>query len=269
VTPEQEEQVRRALGAAAHPGAAARPDPPMPPDVVDRLDTVLAELVAPRVAASEPAGQTVNQTTGQPADQTADELAVRRRRRWPNALVAAATVAGITLAGVAIGTGGLGLAGRSGGESTTAGGSTRTPSGDTATEARSRSTGSSPDTSTRRSTGTPTGAATGGAGPAAPRQPRSLAGQDAGTRSLRTPTLAGDVRRLVDRRTAPGPANGALACRRPPVHEGDRLLGVRLDGRLATLVLGPPVGGRQQARVYSCQHPGTPLATTTVRTSVR
>ena len=52
VTPEQEEQVRRALAAAAGPDAAP---PRMPPEVVARLDGVLAELADARVTAAGPA----------------------------------------------------------------------------------------------------------------------------------------------------------------------------------------------------------------------
>src|SRR6478752_2832965 len=81
----------------------------MPPDVVDRLDEVLSELVADR------AGRTDDSTTtaGLPADAPAeqDELASRRHRRWPNALVAAAAVAVIAAAGGAVATGGFGLGG--------------------------------------------------------------------------------------------------------------------------------------------------------------
>jgi hypothetical protein len=67
MTPEQEEQVRRALVAAAR---AEDEHPPLPADVADRLDTVLDELLAPRTTAAAPSGD--------------DELARRRRRRWSN-----------------------------------------------------------------------------------------------------------------------------------------------------------------------------------------
>ena len=47
MTPEQEEQVRRALAAAGRDGAAEE-DRSVPPDVAARLDRVLAELVQDR-----------------------------------------------------------------------------------------------------------------------------------------------------------------------------------------------------------------------------
>ena len=56
MTPEQEEQVRRALAAAAgrqDPDSPASPES-MPPEVAARLDGVLAELAAPRRAGSDP-----------------------------------------------------------------------------------------------------------------------------------------------------------------------------------------------------------------------
>lgn len=78
MTPEQEEQVRRALAGLGRedPAGPAR----MPPEVAARLDGVLAELSASR--------------------EQPDELAARRRRRWPHVLVAAA-VALIVVGGLA------------------------------------------------------------------------------------------------------------------------------------------------------------------------
>ena len=100
MTPEQEEQVRRALGAVAR--AEDGPERQgIPHDVADRLDVVLHELVAGRSAR----GSTLPAAVGQ------DELAARRHRRWPNALVAAAAVAAIAAAGGAVATGGFGLGG--------------------------------------------------------------------------------------------------------------------------------------------------------------
>ena len=91
MTPEQEEQVRRALRATARGDEPAT----MPPEVAARLDDVLAELTASR--AEHPVHD--------------DELARRRHRRWPNVLVAAASVVVIALAGGAVATHGFGTAG--------------------------------------------------------------------------------------------------------------------------------------------------------------
>jgi hypothetical protein len=51
----------------------------------------------------------------------------------------------------------------------------------------------------------------------------------------------------------------------PIPQPGEQLLGVRLDGRRSTLVLGVERTGRREARVYSCDDPDTPVATTSVR----
>ena len=92
MTPEQEEQVRRAL-------ASAPPESAMPPEVAARLDAALAGLVAERSARPDH-----EQDTG-PEPAAAVALEERRRRRWPRVLVAAASVsllaygAGIALSG--------------------------------------------------------------------------------------------------------------------------------------------------------------------------
>ncbi len=96
VTPEQEEQVRRALGSLP-------PEGPVPPEVARRLDARLAELVAERDAESVESAE----PTGSPAAPVGDgaerdDLAARRRRRrWRTGLVAAASVA---VLGVGLGT---------------------------------------------------------------------------------------------------------------------------------------------------------------------
>jgi hypothetical protein len=83
--------------------------------------------------------------------------------------------------------------------------------------------------------------------------------------------LAQDVQSLVDRGMVgqpevSGDAVAAVApCRLPATEPGDHLLGVRLDGRRATLVLSRPVSGRRLARVYACGDTAHPAAVTTVR----
>jgi hypothetical protein len=243
VTPEQEGQVRRALAAIAHAddapaGPAGQPaggvnDPPTPADVVARLDGVLGELVAPRVASTR-------------GDIDGDELAARRRRRWPNALVAAAALCVIGLAGGAVVTGGFGMAGGSRSDTETAGVSASDSETDAAPKA---------------------GAPSDGAALTSPDRRRSLDEKSLPEPTLHRATLAQDVQRLVDERPAYG-AGGrtpASACAAPPVQPGETLLEVRLDGRRSALVLGVPDDGRRQARVYSCTSPGPPVATTSLR----
>jgi hypothetical protein len=239
VTPEQEEQVRRALAAAARAddqasGRTAGPggEAGMPPEVAARLDAVLADLVAPRLAAGSPDGS-----------RSTDELAARRRRRRARLLVAAAAVCVIAGAGAAVVTDGFGTNGGSP-DSTTAGSSQ-----DDSTQPAPRG----PGASTRAEGG--------------PAEPRSMAGKVRTGPALSSATLREDVQRLVDRRPAVG-VRGGLAgspCTAPTLRPGERLLAVRLDGRLSSLVLGSPRGGTVEARVYSCAEPGSPVATTEVR----
>jgi hypothetical protein len=243
VTPEQEEQVRRALAAAARPADA--PDPPMPPEVVARLESVLDELVSP-TAATETSGR----ATGAPGEArpARDELAARRRRRWPNVLVAAAAVCAIAFGALTVTTGGPDLSGGSSEESTSGGGDS----------SADRGTASAPE-ELAPSTG------------AAPGEPRSMAPEGPPGPPLRSSTLTEDVQSLVDG----GPESLARVrqvhsgCAAPSVRRGEQLLGVRLDGRRASLLLGAPRGGTREARVYLCNDPATPEATTTVRSTPR
>ena len=80
LTPEQESEVRRLLAEARH-------DVPIPTDVADRLDTVLADLTR-----DEP---------GSPGVAPVIDLAARRRRRNAAALLAGA--AAVIVAGFAMG----------------------------------------------------------------------------------------------------------------------------------------------------------------------
>ena len=110
MTPEEEEQVRRALAATA---AAERPadGERVPPEVAARLDDVLAELVEGRRPAAE-------------RHAGLGDLAARRRtaRRWPGLLVAAAAVVVVVGAGGIVAHGGFGSGG-SGQSASSAGGS--------------------------------------------------------------------------------------------------------------------------------------------------
>jgi hypothetical protein len=232
VTPEQEEAVRRALAAAAHPvdhpegtdpEGGHRPDPPVPPEVAARLDEVLDGLVAPRLAA--------------------------RRGRWRRAVAVAAAAAVIVVGGAAAVTGGFGS---SPGSDTSAGGS-----------ADSRSTAGPSSRSGEAPTPSPK---TGAEAPRTAREPRALAADPAATPQLHRASLRRDVQRLVTagRGAVPGRQLAQSGCLTPATLPGEDRLAVRLDGRRASLVLGVPSGGLRTARVYSCTDSRTPVATTRV-----
>jgi hypothetical protein len=245
VTPEQEEQVRRALAAAA----AQEGSPTMPPEVVTRLDGVLDELAAPRRAARAP-------------HEVADEVTARRRRRWPQVLVAAAAVSVVGLAGAAVVTDQL-----------------------TGSGSGSSSAGSASSTDDGGGAAAGQGARGTEKGPVPSEVPEAAGGDGSSDRAgpppeLRTATLGRDVERVLAGRGAfalrgrglSGPAQGqssaegnAATCAVPATRRGDRLLAVRLDGQAATLVVGPVRQGARVARVYACDRADAPAARTVVR----
>jgi hypothetical protein len=231
VTPEQEEQVRRALGAVAR--AEDGPETQgLPPDVAERLDDVLHELVTER------AGRSDRPTVPGPA-AGADELAARRHRRWPTVLVAAAAVAVIAAAGGAVATRGFG------------GG------------AESSSAGSSPDPVASGSVGiaTPSGAAAGSVPNLSSRTlARDIRNVAARPRSFMAPRDRGR-----DLATLPRPDH--VRCGRPDTPRGADVVAVYLDGLPGTLVLTPATGGTRVARVYSCAVPPALVRTLYVRAS--
>jgi hypothetical protein len=220
---DDEEQVRRALAASAA-------NEPMPDDVVARLDDVLAGLVAERGRATQGGDD-----AGSP-DVT--ELGDRRRRRWPQLLVAAAA-----LGVVAVGVGTVvRSAGGGSGESSSAGGQ--------AAHSQDHSTAGG-STESLKAAPVPVGPL-----------PR-----------LHSSSLHADVARLVNGREAraltDGPAARAplpsrAACVLPAGPSGTRVVAVRLDGRRATLVLSPRHDGVREATVYSCGE-AAPIGRTTVR----
>lgn len=228
MTPEQEEQVRRALGAVAR--AEDGPERQgIPHDVADRLDEVLHELVAGRSAR----GTTLPAAVGQ------DELAARRHRRWPNVLVAAAAVAAIAAAGGAVATHGFGLGGQGDSEASSASGSADDK---VAPKDNERGlTGPSPS-----------------AGPSDGESVLEVP-------SLSSKTLERDIERVVAkgpdaylspgndgrRFTAPRHATG-VPCTRPAVPRGAKSVDVRLNGEAATLLIISVKDGAHVARVYSC-----------------
>jgi hypothetical protein len=226
VTPEQEEEVRRALAAAAGAERGERRDAPVPPQVAARLDAVLADLVAERSAAAD----------------RPDELADRRARRWPQVLVAAAAVAAIALTGGVVA---LNAAG-GGGESSTygdSGGSTLDSGGDL--QATPESAGSPGD---------------GGALAAVPAPRLRTATLRLDVQRL----LAGGPGARLGPEPAPADGSQRPACVSPQPSDGADVVDVLLDGRPATLVVDPATGGAREARVYSCSDSGRVLARTLV-----
>lgn len=241
MTPEQEDEVRRAL-------ADARPVEGLPAEVAARLDTALADLVAERAAAD---------TVPEPAPVVS--LEERRRRRWPGVLVAAAAVS-VLAYGVGTSLGGIGLSGGDGAESASAGRAAM----DRAGTADSEDGGDTDGGAAEAPEDAPTGLLTDGNGVKV-QGARDYADRLIVPRTLRlhSDTFDAEVRRLLrdaavlDGRTpSDGKARslaGFLAsCERPDVGRGDRLAAVRLDGRPGTLVVRTTDGGTRVAEVYSC-----------------
>ena len=246
MTPEQEEQVRRALGSLP-------PEGPVPPEVARRLDARLAELVAERdTESAEPTGSPAV-PVGDGAER--DDLAARRRRRrWRTGLVAAASVA---VLGVGLGTvvDDLSLGGGDS-ESSTAGAGAEDSAGgqtDSGTQANRRLTDGT--------------------------QYLALEPQD-----LSSATLDSDVARVaalgpvltagpaapteegrVTTEQSPAPGLAAIsACDVPRTRSGDQVVPVRLDAERATLVLRGDATGTREAQIYSCDDGDVLLATTVV-----
>jgi hypothetical protein len=242
VTPEQEEQVRRALRATAQADQPAK----MPREVADRLDEVLADLTGPMGRSKDHVG------TGH------DELAARRKRRWPNVIVAAAAVAVIAAAGAAVATGGFGsLSGQ--GDSTNA------------EKAASSRTSSKADDNTDGKADEKAGSAPSSAPSGGGRRGLTEKSGPGALPLLHTSTLSADVQALLRARRGVGNLQAPRAlpeapadCARPFTGRGASLFVVRLDGRPATLVVGPARDGERRARIYSCDGAGSPLASVSV-----
>lgn len=195
---------------------AASAGPTATPDhVTRRLDDVLADLAADRGDVAAPG-----------APPTRRRNSEQRHRRWPSVLVAAAVLSVIAL--------GVGTLSRLG-----AGSSSESIAGSADAPAQADKA--------------PAAAQDGAAGSAA-RTP---------TVSLHRDSLRADVRRVValqreeDTFLQEGRLTGTKAkrsrhCAIPDSSRGDHVIGARLDGRPATLVLRKPAGGTIEAQVYSC-----------------
>jgi hypothetical protein len=225
-TPEQEEQVRRALAAAAGADDADRGSDRVPDDVAHRLDSVLADLVAQR----------------SPRPEGHDELAERRRRRWPQVLVAAATIAVIVVGGGAVALRGMHGSGGS---------------------ADSSAAGGAAEQSAPRAPQSGGKALAGGAAPGTPDLHRATLRRDLQA-VVAGGALDDRARAAVPSPTTPS-AKAAEPCPAPALPSGAEAVAVRLDGAPAVLVLGPVRDGTRAARVYSCDDTSAPVATTRVR----
>lgn len=239
MTPEQEEQVRRALA-----DARASHDP-VPPEVVDRLDSRLAELAAERARDGEGQG-------ARPA--AAPEPA---RRRWPQAVLAAAAVVVVVVGG--------GFLVRQ-----ITSGSTLSTSSGSAAQSQAKAGGAGGGSAN-------SAASAPDAGRAGPQATHGEAARGPVV-VLHRATLRHDVRgyldhaSLLDRGRTPAgapsdaPTGGfpAAGCATPALAGRDKAVGALLDGRPVTLVLRAPQGGTRVAQVYSCDDPTVPVAGTTL-----
>jgi len=215
------EDVRRLLVSAASPG------PTLPAEVAERLDTVLADLVASR---SEEGA------AGSPVVPL-----VPRRRRWPQVLVAAAAVSVLSL--------GVGTVLRDGGMMS----AREDAASGSAAESADR-----PETLSDKGAGEPA--------PTTDQDTQGSAEMARSTvLRLRTRSLALDLQRVRDFALAvPAGARWSAACVRPATTTGDEWLPVRLDGEPAVLLLRAPTGDRRRADVYTCEDGAEPAATGTV-----
>jgi hypothetical protein len=238
LTPEEEAELSRLLAAAGGPLAT-------PPEVVARLDDVLAGLVAERARGAGAA------TTGGVSSLAAQ--AERRRRRWPKALLAAAAVVA----------GGYGVGAALTGT---------TMSGD-AESAAGGSTSSDSDAGGAGDRPAPQGEPEAADSQLAEAPANATALRDAPPR-LRSDHLAEDVVRVLDET---GPARSgdtavpkrvlvgaAAACLPSRLGPDESWYLVRYDGRRAALVAPRPEGGAVQASVLGCD--GERLDSVTVPT---
>jgi hypothetical protein len=251
LTPEQEAELSAMLADAGGPAAA-------PPEVVARLDDVLAGLVAERAAGGDAAAQ------GSAASKTGAEgttaagpvsLEAERRRRWPRALLAAAAV-------VAGGYGvGAALTGTTmSGESESAGGSAGGSSAGSAGGSAGGSADAGRDEDAQASESAPERDAAGIRPAEAPANGSSLR---EGASRLRSDHLAEDVVRLLDGSgreparddaTVSGRAllGAAAACLPPGLARDETWYLVRYDGLRAALVAAPAAQGTVEATVLGC-----------------
>ncbi|MGZ4458035.1 MAG: hypothetical protein ACXVW9_02885 [Nocardioidaceae bacterium] len=236
MTPEEQDQerVRRLLADSAGPE-------PTPDAVRDRLDAVLADLVAERAAGAPPGDLPGELPPVAP-------LPRRRRAAWAKGLVAAAAVAVVAY--------GVGTVVSHEGTNVTS---------------SSAGSASSADRQAQASAGQKALLPSSSAGGSAPVQHGRYHLAEA---RLHTATLRRDLRRLTARfDTVRGGAAGApqhlenlpsprAGCVIPPSGRGDDVYPVRLDGKPATVVLRRAVAGTRVVDVYACDNVAPPLVHT-------
>jgi hypothetical protein len=229
VTPEEEEQVSRALRSLPPVG-------PVPADLATRLDATLADLVAERADA--------------PAEKP-----TRRRRRLPTLVVAAASVAVVAL--------GLGVV-----NETMQGSGEDQSASDTAAGGSAEAETAPGPTTLSQDDADAAGKAPGRLSAVRLRAAHLerdvrravlLAGVDAQRAMADTePNTLGEDGEVPPQRRA------VARCVLPDTAPGDRLVAVRLDGARGTLVLRAEKDGVHVAEVYACDDVAEPLAMTRV-----
>jgi hypothetical protein len=221
LTPEQESEVRRLLADARH-------DEPVPAEVADRLETVLAEL-----SRDDP---------GAPGVAPVIDLAARRRRR--NAAAVLAGAAAVIVAGFAMG------------QVIDVGGSNDDSAGSAAQEARtSAGSGDAPKSGLASSqspeAGTPSAAATAEAVPV-PEAPPTLVLSSGNLKS----DLTAQLRRGPSQTVDGGAHDFSVAGCTPPAPPSKYGLGdlfpALFDGQPAVVALRPPADGKREADVLAC-----------------
>lgn len=264
------EEVRRLLGGLGQEPLA------MPPAVASRLDDVLGDLIADRLpgnatgdrpAAGDGPGSGSAAGSGAGAGATVTTLSATarheaRRRRWPQALVAAASVA-------VLGIGAAQVLSSGGTDSL----SSSPAMDESADQGKARSAGK-PGEKGGPSAQSGAGAAASGKGPQTDRDGDRLRWaetldnvrlQDAAR--LRSARFTHDVRQVASLLAAVPPERGAdnaagppqRRCEVPRARGTGVLLAVRLDGQPATLLLRPPRDGARIAEVYRCRNAAAPV----------
>jgi hypothetical protein len=251
---ESEDQVSRLLAAAAGPPAETQ----VPEDVAHRLDDVLAGLVSERIPSA---------TGPVPPDEVTGVTQLdphRRRKRWPQLLVAAAAVSVI---GIGVGN----LLGDAQPEASSGASSADAVHGGELERGGIAEGGDTAEDGSRAEADKPadSDSANGQVAPEVQRDndPTALSERPLPPR-LRTSSLTVDLQRIEAFSLAvpvsDTPGRWSRACVQPRTGRGDEWLPVRLDGERAVLVLRPPADGRRTADVFTCDDATDPAASTTL-----
>jgi hypothetical protein len=231
-----------------------------PPEVVARLDDVLAGLVADR---ADRAGEAGTGPVSAPVSAPVSLDAARRRRRWPKALLAAAAV---VAGGYGVGAALTGTTMSGDAESSVTADDAAGGAAEPSEDAGDAGGGAGGDGEARESQSRRDGVA------ALAEAPANASALRQGVPRLRSDRLAEGVVLLLEERgeelagdtsTAPKRALvGAAACLPDRLGPDDDWFLVRYDGRRAALVTAPPEQGTVEATVVRCD--GQQLDTVTV-----